>query len=444
MQKERNPISDINHSITLLKQEFDFEKLQYEEQTKRNVLSSGSERGNCWYPVEIGSSYYNSLNQYIIEVSCLDTREIEHEFESGKPVRFFTKDNNGFPKYLPSNATVSFAEDKRIFVAVNGASVLSSLQRSEIGIQTYFDETSYTLMFDALNQVASAKGNRLEELRNIFLGQSPALFRDGYPIRFPWLNESQQSAVNQTLNARDVAIIHGPPGTGKTTTLVEAIYETLHRESQVMVCAQSNIAVDWICEKLIDRGVPVLRIGNPTRVNDKILPHTYERKFEAHPDYSELWSIRKMIRDIIKNLRSKTESRESLRNKLSTLRNRATEIEIKIDNDLFNDSRVIASTLISAGNRILSHKKFSTLFIDEAAQALEAACWIPIAKSDRIILAGDHFQLPPTIKCIEAERAGLSVTLMQNLMQSKNNISTLLTTQYRMHQDIMEFSSSVF
>lgn len=445
MYADIKTIDDIHHTIALLQQEFEYEKQLYEEQTSARQIESQPDRGNCWFPIQIESSYYNSLNQYIIEISNLDSRDIEHEFEAGKPVRFFTKGNNGRPVYYPVTATVSYADEKRLSIAIPGPSLLPVLQQqSEVGIQTYFDETSYKLMFEALSQVATAKDSRLEELRSILLGKSPARFREGYPIRFPWLNNSQEAAVNQTLNAKDVAIIHGPPGTGKTTTLVEAIYETLHRESQVLVCAQSNIAVDWLCEKLIDRGVPVLRIGNPARVNDKVLSHTYERKYESHTLYPELWNIRKSIREVIKNIRNKADNRDSLRNRLSKLRNRATEIEIQIEQDLFNEARVIASTLIGAGNRILSHKKFTTLFIDEAAQALEAACWIPIIKSDRVILAGDHYQLPPTTKCIDAEKSGLSVTLMQKLMMQKSNISSLLTTQYRMHQDIMEFPSKVF
>lgn len=444
MHYDSNPIDNIRHSIRLLEQEYEFEKEQYEKQNNSIFSSNESVKDNCWYPVQTGLAYYNSLNQYIVEIDCLDLRETDHEFETGRPVRFFTKDNKGNLQHLTPAATISFAEDKRLYVAISGPSFLAVIQQKEVGIQTYFDETSYTLMFNALKEVAEAKNSRLEELRNILLGKSTPRFTEGYPIRFPWLNGSQESAVNQILNAKDVAIIHGPPGTGKTTTLVEAIYETLHRENQVLVCAQSNIATDYLCEKLIDRGVPLLRIGNPSRVNDKILPHTYERKYESHPAYPELWNIRRSIRDISKNLRNKSESREGLRNKLSTLRSRATEIEIRIEQDLFSEARVIASTLAGAGNRVLSHKRFTTVFIDEAAQALEAACWIPLAKTDRVVLAGDHFQLPPTIKCFEAERAGLSVTLMQKLMQTKPGISTLLTTQYRMHQDIMNFSSEVF
>ena len=249
--------------------------------------------------------------------------------------------------------------------------------------------------------------------------------------------------MNKVLHAKDVAIVHGPPGTGKTTTLVEAVYETLHRENQVLVCAQSNMAVDWISEKLVDRGVSVLRIGNPSRVNDKMLSFTYERRFESHPDYPQLWSIRKAIRELYARSRKGAE-REAVRQKINSLKDRATELEIRINESLFSEARVIACTLVGSANRLLTGQKFGTLFIDEAAQALEAACWIPIRKADRVILAGDHCQLPPTVKAPEALRAGLGHTLMQTIVKNKPDTVSLLKLQYRMNDEIMRFSSEWF
>lgn len=442
----KNPISDIQRQQLLLRMEYEYEKKEFERQSETMGVARKVKRGLCWYPVSTGRSYHNSLNQFVIEITRTENKEIEHGFEFGRPVCFFHQSFDGKVKYLNFIATVSYADEERMVVMLSSAGALLDLQaEGTLGVQLYFDETSYRAMFEALEDVGRAKGNRLAELRDILLGTQQAGFRELYPVRFPWLNSTQESAVNKVLCTRDVAIVHGPPGTGKTTTLVEAIYETLHREPQVLVCAQSNTAVDWISEKLVDRGVPVLRIGNPTRVNDKMLSFTYERRFENHPAYPELWGIRKSIREMSGQMRRGSYSdREGMRSRMSRLRDRATELEILINADLFDSARVIASTLVSSNHRLLNGRRFPTLFIDEAAQALEAACWIAIRKADRVILAGDHCQLPPTIKCVEAARGGLDRTLMEKVVQRKPAAVSLLKMQYRMHESIMRFPSEWF
>lgn len=426
--------------------EYEYEKEEFRRQTETMGIGRKVKRGLCWYPASPGKSYYNSLNQLVVEIIRREDKDIEHSFEFGRPVCFFRQSFDGKVSYMNFTASVSYADEERMVVILPGPGALSELQAEEIiGVQLYFYETSYRTMFEALEDVIRAKGNRLAELREILAGTQQPGFRELYPVRFPWLNSTQETAVNSVLCARDVAIVHGPPGTGKTTTLVEAIYETLHREPQVLVCAQSNTAVDWICEKLVDRGVTVLRIGNPTRVNDKILSFTYERRFESHPAYPELWSIRQSIREMNGRMRRGNYSeRESMRNRMSRLRDRATELEIQINADLFDSARVIASTLISSNHRLLNGRHFSTLFIDEAAQALEAACWTGIRKAGRVVLAGDHCQLPPTIKCMEAAKGGLDRTMMERICKEKPSAVSLLKVQYRMHQAIMQFPSEWF
>lgn len=316
---------------------------------------------------------------------------------------------------------------------------------ARLGVDLAFDETSFAAMREALDDLASAKGSRLAELRDVLCGFVAPGFRELQPMTFPWLNASQQRAVNKTLCCRDVMVVHGPPGTGKTTTLVEAVYETLRREPQVMVCAQSNAAVDWICGKLIDRGVPVLRVGNPARVDDKVLSATYERQFEAHPDYPELWGVRKAIREVSAGRRRMSRADASaLSNRLHNLRRRAVELEVKIQVEIFESARVVASTLVGSDNAVLKGRRFTTLYIDEAGQALEAACWIAIRKADCVIFAGDHCQLPPTVKSVEAERAGLSRSLMESVVDKCRSAVELLTVQYRMNEAIMRFSSDWF
>lgn len=448
-----NPTLLLQRQRMLLEIEYNHEKEEFRKQTETMGVERKVRRGDAWFPVSIGRSYYNSLNQMVVEVMRQPGSDIEHNFEAGRPVCFFTirndmgtagaKNTKGGSKlqYLSFTATVSYAEQDRMVVALPDSGRIVDLQRQDaLGVQLFFDETSYRLMFEALDRVIRARSGRLADLRDIFYTKAPASRYTFDAMRFPWLNASQEKAVNEVLWAKDVAVVHGPPGTGKTTTLVEAIFETLRRESQVLVCAQSNMAVDWISEKLVDRGINVLRIGNPTRVNDKMLSFTYERRFEAHPDYPQLWSIRKAIRE----LRQQRKHADSWHQKMDRLKSRATELELRIRSSLFGEARVIASTLTGAANRVLEGEKYSTLFIDEAAQALEAACWIAIRKAGRVILAGDHCQLPPTVKSIMALKGGLGKTLMERIVENKPEAVTLLKMQYRMNEQIMKFSSEWF
>ena len=443
MEKQpTSPILALQQQRLLLQMEYSAEKEAFRKQTEEMGLQRKVKRGDAWYPIKLGKSYYNSLNQLVVEVFRQgEDDEIEHNFEFGRPVAFFSIVEKDKVKYFNFTSTVSYVDGDRMVVAVPDNGQLVDVQGAEnVGIQLFFDETSYKMMFDALDRVIRAKG-RLGYLRDLFYSRQEAETFSFSPIHLPYLNRTQEDAVNKVLRAKDVAIVHGPPGTGKTTTLVEAIYETLRRENQVLVCAQSNMAVDWISEKLVDRGVNVLRIGNPTRVNDKMLSFTYERRFEAHPDYEMLWAIRKAIRELRAN---RKRGGDKYHQKMDRLKERATELEVRINAQLFGEARVIACTLVGSANRLLEGQKFGTLFIDEAAQALEAACWIPIRRASRVILAGDHCQLPPTIKSYAALKAGLGKTLMERIVDNKPEVVTLLKMQYRMNEEIMRFSSDWF
>ena len=440
MSQQASPIQALQQQRLLLELEYQTEKETFRKQTEEMGVQRKVKRGDAWYPLKVDKSYYNSLNQLAVEVIRTSDQEIEHTFEFGKTVMFFTCEGNKI-KYLPFTATVSYVDGDRMVCIIPNNGYLVTLQNTQnLGVQLSFDETSYRLMMEALDRAIKGKG-RLGYLRDLFYTHQKAETFVFPPMHFPYLNQTQEDAVNMVLRAKDVAIVHGPPGTGKTTTLVEAIRETLMRESQVLVCAQSNMAVDWISEKLVDRGINVLRIGNPTRVNDKMLSFTYERRFEAHPDYPHLWAIRKAIRELRAH---RKRGDEKFHQKLESLKGRATELEIRINNELFGEARVIACTLVGAANRLLDGQKYGTLFIDEAAQALEAACWIPIRRVSRVILAGDHCQLPPTVKSIAALKAGLGKTLMERIVEMKPEVVTLLKMQYRMNDDIMRFSSNYF
>ena len=439
--KESEAVKFLMQQKRLLQIEYEEEKKAFTKISEQAGLERLKSGGNAWTDIKFERSYYNSLNQRVVEIRRDPSEDNDdHNFEYGRPIMFFSF-KNGFNQKLAAlfQGAVSFVDGDRMVVEIAESADVSLLSMPDVGVMVSFDETTYHAMFDALDYTMNSKG-RLGELRDLVYSHKPTGWLTLNSMKFPYLNRDQETAVNKVLRAKDVAIVHGPPGTGKTTTLVEVIYETLRREPQVLVCAQSNMAVDWISEKLVDRGLNVLRIGNPSRVNDKMLSFTYERRFESHPSYPDLWGIRKAVRQLYKE-KGRT---DSWHQKMDRLKSRATELEIRINNDLFGSAHVIASTLVGSSSRLLQGMKFSTLFIDEAAQALEAATWIPIRRAGRVILAGDHCQLPPTVKSYEALKGGLGKSLMERIVENHPESVSLLTRQYRMHKDIMEFPNGWF
>lgn len=446
MKERLNPVNSIQRQVELLKMEMAYEREVYARSLAADRVGSRVQEPGCRYPISLGASSYNALDQLVLTVTYeLSDDETESDFEPGKPVSFFYLSEDGQQvREVPHQCYLEAVAEGVVDIAVPNRSSVQSIhalaENHLLGIQIGIDTTSYRVMLEALSEVMRSENEKFVRLRDVLLGLRTPQFRTLPRLSLPWLNLSQQEAVQRVVEAQEVAIVHGPPGTGKTTTLVEAVIETLQRENQVMVCAPSNAAVDWISEQLFRRGVNVLRVGNPLRMSTEMLDCSYERRYAAHPDYAELWSIRKELRE---GHAGQGKSREK-QARFAKMRDRATELEIKIRYDLFDQARVVASTLIGSSYHILEHRHFSTLFIDEAAQALEPACWAAILKCDRVVFSGDHQQLPPTIKCVQAARGGLDQTLMQKVAKHHPNCVHLLTTQYRMHRDIMGFSSQWF
>lgn len=436
-----------SHLLRLLRMEREYDRQSFEE-SMRTAARDSSNNSSCWFPIAVGSGYYNAMNQFVIEVEYTGKFgvSIDCEFEPGKEVSFFYQESGREPRLtaLPDRCLIVRYEGRKMHVAVPDPTFPTLLTRlaekHSLGVRLGLDETTYQVMEEALGKAQSHEGEKWVHLRDTLVGDLQPSWRALPKMHFPTLNGSQNEAVNQILNAREVAVVHGPPGTGKTTTLVEAILETTRREPQVLVCAPSNAAVDWISELLLQRGAHVLRVGNPLRISKPLWECTYERRYTAHPDYPELWSIRKLIREI----HASPDRSRNRHNHLQRLQRRRDELELKIHEETLQQAEIITCTLIGSANPVLHNRHFGTLFIDEAGQALEAACWAAILKADRVVFAGDHQQLPPTIKCVEAARGGLDKTLMQKIVEGKPSAVTLLDTQYRMNEAIMNFSSQWF
>ena len=433
-----NTGSYFSHLRELVTLELREEQQAYQRslEAKGASLTGSIQEPSCRYPVQLGNTAYNALGQLTLELRYeVSEDEVELDFEPGKPVTIFYLTDGG-AKELPYQCYVELVGDGVMSVSLPSKNAYQSIHdlasHHLLGVQLGVDNTSYRVMQESLSEAERKEDERFVRLRNVLLGNAEPSFRRLPPLSFPWLNRSQNDAIQKVVECQEVSIVHGPPGTGKTTTLVEAIIETLERETQVLVCAPSNAAVDWISEQLMRRSINVLRIGNPLRMSDEMLDCSYERRYSAHPDYHELWNIRKALREGAKGEQA------------HRLRSRETALEIKINADLFDQARVVSCTLIGSAYRLMERRHFSTLFIDEAAQALEPACWAAILKADRVVMSGDHQQLPPTVKSVDAMKGGLANTLMQKLVALHPRCVTLLTTQYRMNEDIMSFSSRWF
>lgn len=448
-----NVNQQLQHTLELIKLERQADMEQYRQKVLLQSISQRTKKGSTWYPVSLKRDYIGTGERPIIEVERTNHLDQPHAFGSGKAVSIFSN-SSGKPERDHVNGVINYVRDNIMVVTVNADEVPDWIQDGMLGIDVMFDEMSYREMEFTLKEVIKADENRVAFLKGILLGSEKAntLHR---PINFQnlnILNPSQQQALQKIADAEDVAFIHGPPGTGKTTTIVQAIRHTIQEEKQVLVCAPSNAAIDLLVEKLTEQGLYVIRIGHPARVTEQTLSKTLDARIAAHPNYQELRSLRKKMEQL-RSMASKykrnfgyheREQRKHLLQESKALKCDADTLEFYIVNDLLQKAQAICCTLVGSSHPTLRGRKFKTVFIDEAGQALEPACWIPLLRAHRAIFAGDHQQLPPTIKSIEAARQGLAKTLFEKGIQHQSQTASMLEVQYRMHQSIMKFSSQYF
>ncbi|WP_235726973.1 AAA domain-containing protein [Hymenobacter siberiensis] len=439
----------------LMKLEQQEDLVQFKLKNAKASISERQQRGLTWYPVTITQEDIGFGGKVVLELERPAGQQGLHLFQVGKNAALFGNVPGRSATDRPTlNGVIISVRRNKLRLATTKEDLPDWVtEGNKMGIDLTFDEVSYREMDYALGKVMGAYGDRLAELRDILLGAKEARFREekATDLFYPSpLNESQLAAVKHVLAAKDVAIIHGPPGTGKTTTLVQAILETIRRERRVLVCAPSNTAVDLLTEKLAERGVNVIRMGNPSRVSDLLLEHTLDAQVMNHKSYNEMRSMRQTA-DQYRETASKhvrnfgyeeQQQRRMLKEEARMLFQQADDLERYITEDLLESVQVITCTLVGASNRNIRHLTYETVFIDEAAQALEPGCWIPISKGQRVILAGDHHQLPPTVK---SDKAGaLRETLFEKAIKRQPATARMLTVQYRMHEQIMQFSSDQF
>ena len=445
---------ELQHNIQLLRQEKEADLEYYRQKILNASLEDRKKDGLCWYPVVLSSQRYSLAEKLVVQVSRTDENAKSTAFQSGKIVSLFSNASNHKPAV---SGVVNDVRKHTMTITLNARELPEWINDGSLGVDLLFDELAYREMEKALKKVIETQDKRLIALREILLGKETAAFtttRTATPVST--LNDSQNAALQQVAQAQDVAVIHGPPGTGKTTTMVQAIVQTVQVENQVLVCAPSNAAVDLLTEKLAEEGLRVVRIGHPARVDEVNFSRTLDAQIAAHGYYKDLRKLRQRSEEFralgLKYKRkfghAERAQRKRLLQEASQLREEAEQLEHYITVDIFSNADAITCTLVGASHSLIKGFRFRSVFVDEAAQALEAATWIPILRAERVILAGDHFQLPPTIKSYEAARGGLSETLFEKCIQRHqamgNPVDTLLQTQYRMHKQIMEFSSRHF
>jgi superfamily I DNA and/or RNA helicase len=441
---------ELQRLLHLLKTEKEEDLRQYELYLKNTNLQQRKQAGLCWYPVEIKETGYGLGDYPYIVVERPTMRDTPHQFSGGKLAGVFT--NNEHYPGESVNGTVHFVSGNTMKIVLGGNELPDWISEGKIGVNVSFDERSYREMEEAVKRVIKAEDNRLAELREIILGdEAPRYNKAVHAVNIPSLNDSQNQAVNKIMSAIDIAVMHGPPGTGKTTTLVQAIKQLSKTESTILVCAPSNAAVDLLTERLSAQGLSVVRVGNLARVDEEMLQYTLEGRLEGHTYAKDVKRLKKQADEYRRMAtkykrqfgREEREQRNLLLKEARNLVQDATKLEDYAVMDILNKADVVTCTLVGSVNRYLEGKRFETVVIDEAAQALEPATWIPIAKANKVILAGDPFQLPPTVKSVEASKAGLSTTLIEKCLNRLPEVS-LLNVQYRMHEAIMGFSNREF
>ncbi|MCC6599347.1 MAG: AAA family ATPase [Crocinitomicaceae bacterium] len=415
---------------------------------RQRSISHRRKEGITWFPLKIVETGFG-LGAYPYLIIENPGEKHKHYFQSSCPVSLFSMAEGNEGEHI--NGIVGYVDDNKMKISFYIDDLPDWVDEGKIGVNLMFDSRTYDEMFKALNVLINAEKGRIKLLRDTLLGyRTPEIIKEEYSFSSN-LNTSQNEALRDILEAQDIAIVHGPPGTGKTTTLTEAIRVLSQREGQILVCAPSNAAVDHLTRKLSEAGLNTVRVGNLSRVEEDATQHTLDVLISQDREFRQIRELKKRATDLRKVGakykrqfgREEAEQRKLIFREAKELRREARELEDHIIQRVLNKAQAITCTLIGAMHPYLEGRKFRTVIIDEAGQALEPACWVPVLKAEKVVMAGDPFQLPPTVKCREAENAGLAVTLLEKAIQRHQRVS-LICTQYRMNSMIMQFSNRWF
>jgi superfamily I DNA and/or RNA helicase len=415
---------------------------------KKRSIQDRKQAGLTWFPLKIVETGFG-LGSYPFIVVERPVDRHKHYFQSSAPVSFFSAQQGNEEESI--HGTVGYADESRMKITFYLDELPDWVDDGKLGVNLMFDSKTYDEMFRALNVLINLEKGRSKDLRDIILGHKNAEFAKSPNVRSVLLNDSQNEALNSIIAADDVAIVHGPPGTGKTTTLVESIKFLVADGKKVLVTAPSNAAVDHLTRSIANVGINIVRIGNLAKVEEDTTAHTLDVLLSQDRDFKQIRELKKRAVEMRKMGakyrrsfgREEAEQRKLLFQEAKNLNKEARELESYIVNKLIDQAQVIACTLIGSTHEYIRSKVFDVVVIDEAGQALEPACWVAILKAEKVVMAGDPFQLPPTVKSHEAERKGLTKTLLEKTIERLPQIS-LLKTQYRMHKDIMAFSNLKF
>lgn len=436
----------------LLRIEQEEDRIQYAKLTAATAVADRRNAGLTWYPVAIRHTEMSRGDYLSVELERTTHHDLPHQFRFGMPAALFS---NHDPHHNRIEGILSFVGGNRLSITLRTEELPEWADKGKLGIDLLFDDNSYTEMQAALKKAATLIEKPEEgQLTRILAGTSSPSFQPPLPLPAGTsLNPAQQDALQKIGSANELAIIHGPPGTGKTTTLVQAIKMLLQeRGRQVLVTAPSNAAVDLLSEKLFLAGINVIRIGNPVRVSAQLASLTLDSRIAGHSSMKEIKKLKKqagefrnMAQKYKRNFgKAEREQRKALLTEARNILKRVAHDEQYIVEDLLENAEVIAATLVGTNHYTLRDRRFDTVVIDEAGQATEPACWIPAVKANRLLMAGDPYQLPPTVKSLQSAADGLDTTLMEKCMQLHPTAVVLLNEQYRMHARIMEYSSTVF